>query len=271
MTVDDPSRPATRADYAVSAEFYDLLQAEDDRRLAERRFAEAAGRARVGVVDAGAGTGIVTEVLVGAASAPVHAIEPSPAMRTALLARMARLGADRRARVTVHPQSVDGCGLRDAADLVVASNVVACLEPATRRATWRALAAALVPGGLLLFDPPPTRVPAEEGSRLLPPVRLGPDLYGARLTLTPDRALVVARYDYRVERDGVVVREEEESFRMWPATSAVLEEELAAAGLTVVDPPHADLVAARRRGPRAASVRVRRGSQPDSAGSTPSR
>lgn len=63
------------ADYTVSVEFYDLLQAETDRRLAKRRFAEAAGRARHGILDIGAGTGIVTETLLNASAAPIHAVE----------------------------------------------------------------------------------------------------------------------------------------------------------------------------------------------------
>ncbi|GHH80483.1 hypothetical protein GCM10018781_61070 [Kitasatospora indigofera] len=72
-------------DYVVSAEFYDLLQAEGDRRLAERRFAGAADRARGSILDVGAGTGIVTEVLLRASSVPVHAVGPAPPMRAALL------------------------------------------------------------------------------------------------------------------------------------------------------------------------------------------
>ncbi|GJF31775.1 hypothetical protein KNE206_44750 [Kitasatospora sp. NE20-6] len=239
-------QPSGHIRYGVSAEFYDLLQAEDDRRAAERRFTAAARAARTGVLDAGAGTGIVTETLVKAAAAPVHAVEPSPAMRIALLARLARLGADERARVTLYPETVGACGLREAVDLAVASNLVATLPPAERRATWRALAAALVPGGLLLFDPPPVGVPDGEESRELPPARLGTDVYAARLTRTPDRGTVAVRYDYRVERGGVVVREEHETFRLWPVEPAVLAEELAEAGLRPADTPHPDLTAARR-------------------------
>ncbi|WP_199520583.1 class I SAM-dependent methyltransferase, partial [Kitasatospora sp. MBT63] len=120
---------ARRGDgYAVSAEFYDLLQAETDRRQAEQRFAEAAARARYAVLDVGAGTGIVTEVLLRASTVPVHAVEPAPAMRAALLSRLAHLGADRRARVTVHPEPFATAGLTEAADLAVASNMIAGLD-----------------------------------------------------------------------------------------------------------------------------------------------
>ncbi|MFB9573738.1 hypothetical protein ACFFTL_15815, partial [Streptomyces yanii] len=43
--------------YTVSVRFYDLLQAETDRRLAKPRFADAARRAGHRILDIGAGTG----------------------------------------------------------------------------------------------------------------------------------------------------------------------------------------------------------------------
>ncbi|MEU4116075.1 class I SAM-dependent methyltransferase [Kitasatospora sp. NPDC028055] len=233
--------------YAVSAEFYDLLQAETDRRLAERRFAEAATRARHAVLDVGAGTGIVTEVLLRASSVPVHAVEPAPAMRAALLSRLAHLGADQRARVTVHAETLAAAGLAAVADLAVASNVVACLDPPTRRATWQAISAALLPGGLLLFDPPPTDLPAgcEEVGRL-GPVRVGPDLYSADVTRRPHRGVLRMVFTYRVERGQELLREAREAFDLWPASPERLSEELEAAGLRLVQAPGADLMAARR-------------------------
>ncbi|MGW7446241.1 class I SAM-dependent methyltransferase [Kitasatospora sp. NPDC054795] len=233
--------------YAVSAEFYDLLQAETDRRLAERRFAAAATRARHAVLDVGAGTGTATEVLLRASSVPVHAVEPAPAMRAALLSRLAHLGADQRARVTVHPEPLAAAGLTAVADLAVASNVIACLDPPTRRATWKAIAAALLPGGLLLFDPPPAGLPREcEAAGRLGPVRVGPDLYSADVTRQPHRGVLRMVFTYRVERERALLREAQEAFDMWPAPPERLTEELEAAGLHVVQAPGSDLVAARR-------------------------
>ncbi|MFJ1755440.1 methyltransferase [Kitasatospora sp. NPDC088134] len=235
------------ADYAVSAEFYDLLQAEPDRRRAERWFAAAAGRARTGIVEFGAGTGLVTGVLLARSAVPVHAVEPAPAMRTVLMSRVAALGADRRARLTVHPGRAEDAGLDAVADLAVAANVVGCVEPAARRALWRAAARALAPGGLLLFDPPPPALPdAAERLGGLGPVRVGPDDYLAEVTRVPDRGLLRMVFDYRVERAGQTVREARESFPMWPARPAALAAEAAAAGLEFVPAPHPDLLAARR-------------------------
>ncbi|MGX1547326.1 hypothetical protein [Streptomyces adustus] len=80
----------------ASAEFYDILRAQTDRRLAERGFAEVAARTCHGILDIDAGASIVTEVLLTASTAPVHRVEPAAAMRAALLSH---LGADQRARV----------------------------------------------------------------------------------------------------------------------------------------------------------------------------
>ncbi|MFC9530841.1 MULTISPECIES: class I SAM-dependent methyltransferase [unclassified Streptomyces] len=235
------------AGYTVSVEFYDLLQGETDRRLAKRRFAEAASHARHGILDVGAGTGIVTETLLTASAAPIHAVEPAAPMRAALLSRLAGLGADQRARVTLHPESIERAGLEDVADLAVASNIIACLDPATRRSTWEAVSRALLPDGLLLFDPPPTELPTgREKVGRLGPVRVGPDIYGADITREPDAGFVRMVFTYHVERDGRVLRQQRETFELWPASAAEIGAELEAQGLQLVQAPHADLLAARR-------------------------
>ena len=219
--------------YSVTAEFYDILQAESDRRLAERRFAAAARAAQAGIVDVGAGTGIVTEVLLACSAAPVHAVEPATPMRVALLTRLAGLGADARARVTVHPCTLQGAGLKGEADLVVCANLAGVVEPAQRRELWRAAERALVPGGLLLVDPPPSGVPDTPTRRELPPVRVGPDTYSAEVCTREDRGLLSVTYTYRVERAGRILRQEAEEFTMWPATAETVDEELREAGFTV--------------------------------------
>ena len=220
----------------MTAEFYDILQAESDRRLADRRFADAASAAQVGIVDVGAGTGIVTEVLLARSAAPIHAVEPSGPMRVALLTRLAGLSADARARVTVHPGTLQDAGLTRQADLVVCANVAGVVEPPQRRLLWRAAAEALVPGGLLLVEPPPTSVPDAPEQRHLPPVRVGPDTYSAQVCLRPDRGLLSVAFTYRVERDGQTVRVEHEEFTMWPASTDTVREELREAGFTLTGP-----------------------------------
>ncbi|GAA2015150.1 class I SAM-dependent methyltransferase [Catenulispora yoronensis] len=219
--------------YSVTAEFYDILQAETDRRVAERRFGSAARAAQVGIVDVGAGTGIVTEVLLDRSAAPIHAVEPAAPMRVALLTRLAGMRADQRARVTVHPEAFQDAGLAGLADLVVCSNIAGVLEPSERRAMWSAAAAALTPGGVVLLEPPPQELPDKPTVEELPPVRLGPDTYSAQVCTAPDRGLLSVTYTYRVEHDGEIVREEAEEFTMWPASSDTVCDELRQAGLVV--------------------------------------
>lgn len=239
MRQDQRSEPFSAPEpYTVTAEFYDILQAESDRRLAERRFAAAARAARVGIVDVGAGTGITTELLLTRSAAPVHAVEPSSPMRVALLTRLAGLHADQRARVTVHPEAFQKLGLERVADLVVCSNVAGVVEPSQRRELWRAAAAALVPDGFLLLEPPPAAPPASPEVTDLPPVRIGPDTYSAQVSTRPDRGLISVTYTYRVCRDGETVRTEVEEFTMWPTPAAVVREELHEAGLSAKAAPH---------------------------------
>lgn len=235
--IDDRPDDAGATPYSVTAEFYDVLQAESDRRLSEHRFGRAAGEARVGIVDVGAGTGIVTEVLLARSAAPVHAVEPSEPMRVALMARLAGLPADRRARVSVHPDTLQAAGLEQVADLAVCVNLAGLIEPRRRPGLWRAVAAALVPGGVLLLEPPPETLPDAPACRDLPPVRVGPETFSAQVESRADHGRIAVTYTYQVERGGELVREERERFTMWAADPEELRAELREAGL------HADGVA----------------------------
>ncbi|MFB7758541.1 hypothetical protein ACFC18_54740, partial [Streptomyces sp. NPDC056121] len=115
------------------------------------------------------------------------------------------------------------------------------------RSTSQAVSRALLPGALLLFDPPPTELPAgREKVGRLGPVRVGPDMYGADIIREPDAGFVRMIFTYHVERDGRVLRRQRETFELWPASAAELGAELEAQGLHVVHAPSADLLAARR-------------------------
>ncbi len=74
-----PARPtgiSSRDAYAVSAEFYDVLQGEADAAHVRELYGTAVGRARLGVLDIGAGTGRVT--LLGLAESEVGCTPSSP-------------------------------------------------------------------------------------------------------------------------------------------------------------------------------------------------
>lgn len=128
--------------YAVSAEFYDLLQAERDEARVRRLYSGDVVNARLGVLDVGAGTGRVTLMSLMESQVPVHAVEPTRAMRSPLMTRLASLPADLRMRVTVHPHTLDAAGLHEVADVAICHNTVAaftrlhggpCGRPSPRR------------------------------------------------------------------------------------------------------------------------------------------
>ena len=244
--------------YTVSAEFYDVLQARDERERADRLFASPARRARSGIIEVGAGSGLVTQVLARAATVPVHAIEPNPAMRTLLLSRLSTAPTEQRARVTVHPEPVQELWPKEhapPADLAVCSKVVATLDARERRDTWSALARLVGPNGLLLIDPPPSTMPEGPRTQVLRQVVVGDDVYSGFISETPVHCprsgigRIHLEYTYQVSRDGELLREEREEFDLWPVGSEQLRWELAAAGWAVCEPSPAtrrsELLAAR--------------------------
>ncbi|MFJ6087885.1 class I SAM-dependent methyltransferase [Streptomyces sp. NPDC092369] len=220
--------------YAVSAEFYDVLQGEVDAAQVRDLYGTAVGSARLGVLDIGAGTGRVTLLGLAASEVAVHAVEPARSMRSALMTRLASLPADVRGRVTVHPCGLDEARLRGVADVAVCHNTLACLDPSSRRRLYPAVAEALTPGGVFLLHLPPAHLPRMPTVRPLPPQRLGRHEYGGHMVLSAEAGRIRTRCDYWV-RDGTgVVREHTETFWMWPASREDVIEELAEHGLTRV-------------------------------------
>ncbi|MFH8442985.1 class I SAM-dependent methyltransferase [Streptomyces sp. NPDC018026] len=213
-------------DYAVTAEFYDVLQAEQDAARVRHLYGRDVAAARVGVLDIGAGTGRVTEMSLRESRAGVHAVEPSRAMRAPLMTRLAALPSALRQRVTVHPHALDEAALREVADVAVCHNTVACLAPDARRALWPALAGALVPGGSLVLQLPPSRLPDTDVVRLFAPQRIGEHAYGGHMVMSAVRGRVRTRCHYWVRGSEGLLREHTETFWMWPATRAGLLRDL---------------------------------------------
>ncbi|MCX4631978.1 MULTISPECIES: class I SAM-dependent methyltransferase [unclassified Streptomyces] len=241
-----PDSGARGQAYAVSAEFYDLLHARSYHRHA-LALAGPAAAARVGIVEVGAGTGLVTDVLIGASCVPVHAVEPAAAMRAVLLSRLhPPAGGSVGDRVTVHSCSAVELSLSGQADLAVCLRMASCLPPDERRALWRTLADLLVPGGLLFLDRPPARLPARPTRRSLGEVQLGLDTYRGQVTARAEGDRIRCDYAYLVCRQGRVLRRAQESFLLWPLTRQALGAELADAGLALEGELPPDLLRVRR-------------------------
>ncbi|MER6158183.1 class I SAM-dependent methyltransferase [Streptomyces sp. NPDC001868] len=216
--------------YAISAEFYDVLQAERDAARVRRLYGAAVGSARVGVLDVGAGTGRVTLMSLMESHAPVHAVEPTRSMRSPLMTRLASLPVEQRTRVTVHPHRLDEADLHGVADVAVCHNTIACLHPVSRRALWPSVSEALVPGGVLLVQLPPARLPRRATTYDFPTQWIGRHEYGGRMVASADGDRIRTRFEYWVRGEGGVLREHQETFWMWPAARGEVIGELRESG-----------------------------------------
>ncbi|MBV1849316.1 class I SAM-dependent methyltransferase [Catellatospora tritici] len=232
--------------YAVTAEFYDLLQAEDQLAVVDRLADRWFGTPRVGVLDVGAGTGLATFRFAQRCDLPLHAVEPSASMRSVLLSRLATR-PDIRPRVRVHAAGIQELGLRAVADFGWCLNTMGGLDAGARRRALAALAEALVPGGVAVVQRPPAT--ACDGRRGLPSVELGGDVYTGDVTSAPvGSAGVRWCFRYRVVRDGELVRQETETFDGHLVSEERFDAELRAAGLTPTGADSPDVVVVRRVG-----------------------
>jgi SAM-dependent methyltransferase len=228
----------------VTAEFYDLLQATEYRRIAVRLAKAWLGVPRVGLLEVGAGTGIATEVLATQTSVIVHAVEPAASMRSILLSRLAGR-AELLARVRVYACELGGLDLREVADVGWCVNTLASLDAERRRDALAAMAAALTPGGRLIVQRPPSVADAPRFD--LPSCELGGDHYTGEVHCEPTSAGAVRwRFVYRVSRGDAILREAVEAFDGYLVPAARFDDEVRAAGLAVIGTDEPDIVIAQR-------------------------
>lgn len=220
--------------YAESGEFIDVLSQEYWVAL-RVPVAEALHQARPDqgpIVDIGAGTGLGTAVIAAAVpDAKIIAVEPSAALRPALMARVMTVPGLRE-RVTILPASVSEAALPARLGGAVALNMLGHLDPAERTGLWRLLAERLVPGAKAVvgLQPPerPERVPPGDATR----TRVGERYYeGWGEAVPKDEQRVVWRMTWRVVEDDRVVDERTAESDWWTVSQAAVLAELAAAGL----------------------------------------
>ncbi|HEX5303637.1 MAG TPA: class I SAM-dependent methyltransferase [Streptosporangiaceae bacterium] len=184
------------------------------------------------ILEVGAGTGLVTAALAEVTPAEIFALEPSAAMRAVLLSRLSSR-PDLLGRVTV--LSCDGLSVRldEPAEAVVMVNVIYALEPDYRRRLWPVLAAALEPGGLLVFTGRDGGPPAPHPLREPQSRQVGRHTYTVLTeTLGSDGEACRTRYLYRIAEGATVLSEEQLTGCSYYPAPDVLRHELAAAGFT---------------------------------------
>jgi SAM-dependent methyltransferase len=224
-----------RSDYGVTAEFYDLLT--DDHLQSVRKLLSAvlasADPGAGPVVDLGAGTGLVTEVVADALpGAKIIAVEPSPAMRAALVTRLASR-PELRSRVSVRAAGLADADLPERFGAVTAFGMLGHLDADGRAALWRLLAERLAPGcpAVVQLLPPHTAEPVPQTMGTA--TRLGDDqIEGWMSAVVVDPETLHWTMTYRVRRDDAVVREEVAEFDWHPIGPDEVVAEATAAGLS---------------------------------------
>lgn len=218
-------------EYERSAEFVDVMLAPQWMTLGPP-LSEALHSATGPIVDVGAGGGHGTRVIAETvAEAEIVAVEPSPALRSALLARVNER-AELRDRVTVLSEGLLEASLPDQLGAVVAMNVIGHFAPAERQVIWAMLANRLVPSGRVVLNlQPPTEPMAVPESRFAD-VRIGRRRYegwGHAEPAGPDR--ITWHMTYRTYHDDRLVGELETTYGWWVLDEQRLKEELGEHGL----------------------------------------
>ncbi|WP_433664274.1 class I SAM-dependent methyltransferase [Nocardia sp. CA-128927] len=221
--------------YGEAAEFYDIAGRPywKPRAAALTKAMSPATQTNTPIVDVGAGTGLVVEIIGAAvAEVPIIAIEPSPAMRAALACRVQSNAL--APRVTIIASTLEDTALPDRLGGLIACGVLGYLAPDDRHRLWRLLADRLAPGCRAVVDSAP--FPA---TRTVRPIRVGVARFGVRqheIWLSSRPAAIPGQIELtttcRVLQDGRTVRETVNTVQWCALDMRTIAEEATAAGLT---------------------------------------
>ncbi|MFI6498360.1 class I SAM-dependent methyltransferase [Nonomuraea typhae] len=226
--------------YTRTAPFYDLWHEDghvpEIRRILPPLLAGVTG----GVLEIGAGTGLITLVIGDTVAGEIYALEPSLGMRASLLSRLSdRPGL--RERVTVLPYGAHDVDLDEPVEAIVMISVLYGFAPAEREKLWDTLARQLAPGGRLIFNwrQRPVAVPGEP--EVMGSYQVGRHTYEVRgQVLSADETVSRSRFTYRVLQHGVVISEDVTEGDSYRPGLAELEAELT--GFTREEAPEGLLV-----------------------------
>ncbi|MFG1702479.1 class I SAM-dependent methyltransferase [Nonomuraea sp. M3C6] len=223
--------------YAVSVPFYDLWHEDGHVAVVRELLSPLLAGVRRSVIEIGAGTGLITELIARETPAEIYAVEPSLAMRSVLVSRLSS-DPELLRRVTVLP-----CGARDVevdepVEAIVMISALQSFSADERAELWRVLAGQLEPGGRLVFNwrERAAAVPGEP--QVMGSYQVGRHVYeisGQVLGIAGES--VTSRFGYRITQHGVVISEDEVTVtNHWPSTERLVTE-LAAAGFARDDAP----------------------------------
>jgi SAM-dependent methyltransferase len=219
----------------ISVPFYDLFHENGHVPAIRKDLPPLLTGVRRSILEVGAGTGLITMSLADWTPAEIFALEPSEGMRAVMLSR---LGSRQELLDRVTVLGCDALSLRldDPVEAVVMINVMYALEPDYRKRLWPVLAAAMEPGGLLVFTwrdggPPAPRPLQELESR-----RVGRHTYAVLSEiLDSDGEACRARYIHRITEGDKVISEEEITGYAYRPPWDVLQREVESAGFTQAD------------------------------------
>ncbi|RNG36080.1 class I SAM-dependent methyltransferase [Streptomyces botrytidirepellens] len=223
--------------YERSAEYIDIMIAD-----AWDAFAPSLAEALGGVdavegtiVDLGAGSGRGVRAACAALpdDSPVLAVEPSPALRAVLLARVhedARL----RRRVTVDSGDALNTPLPDSIRALLAMNMIGHLPPGQRQELWARVAPRLAPGGRVILNLAPPTTPAHVPPSLMANLAMGDLTYEGWASAEPSGDHQITWHmTYRTLRQGRPLSEVTVEYAWWVLDEPELARELAEHGLSL--------------------------------------
>ena len=233
---DEATRAGQGEGYAINAPYYDLIYPV----AARNALGEALCNQLVGVrhiVEIGAGTGAMTEVMLNVlpAEGTILAVEPTAMMRAALTSRLS--GIPRAvAAVTIVPDDALVAEVPADMDALVACNVIMHFSPAGRQALWSRWAEPLRPGGIVAVEPQFPQSPMNLPATVVPGRSLGRRTYDTvtRAEMIDDERIRWVM-TYRVREGDRVMSEETTDFDCWIISDDVLDRELAEAGCVPVE------------------------------------
>ncbi|NEW44295.1 class I SAM-dependent methyltransferase [Nocardia cyriacigeorgica] len=161
--------------YALSAEFYDVMAAPhwETKRAILVEALTGSGPITAPIVDIGAGSGLSTMTIAEAVpEVPIHAVEPSAAMRAALVSRLLT-HADHAARVTVHPDIAEEVTLPETVGAAVLFGVIGYLDRPARQRFWAQLSARLTPHAPVVVEFMPLDRPQPVPEMMIAKQRIG--------------------------------------------------------------------------------------------------